>query len=157
MITIPFISIEDTGADNEGEVYVDGVEVDDTEWFGNLEKIQADFPQEFVCPKSDYLLTNVEFDPQGKPVSVTRIGDIANANDRGSFMLHLHSADFQGQNSLQVKLILHWSPKPAANDAIAQKNQANIAAFKEQERAAYEKAYVETVRDRVEVASRITS
>ena len=34
MVTIPFISIDGTDADNEGEVYVDGVEVDDSEWFG---------------------------------------------------------------------------------------------------------------------------
>lgn len=156
MITIPFISVEDTGADNEGEVYVDGVEVDDSEWFGNLEKIQADFPQEFVCPKSDYQLTNVEFDPQGKPVSVSRRGGIANAGNRATFLLHLDSADFQGQNSLQVKLVLHWSPQPGANDAIAMKNKENIASFKEKEKAAYEKAFVETVRERVEVASRIT-
>ena len=59
----------DTDADNEGEVYVDGVEVDNSEFLGSLEKIQADFPQEFVCPKADYELTNVEFDPQGKPVT----------------------------------------------------------------------------------------
>jgi hypothetical protein len=157
IVTIPFISIEGTGADNEGEVYVDGVEVDDSEWFGNLEKIQADFPQELVCPRSDYELTNVEFDPQGKPVSVSRRSGISNVNARAMFMLHLDSADFQGQNSLQVKLILHWSPKPAANDAIALKNKENLASFKERERAAYEKALVETVRDRVEVASKITA
>lgn len=157
MVTIPFISIDDTGADNEGEVYVDGVEVDDSEWFGNLEKIQADFPQEFVCPKSDYELTNAEFDPQGKPVTVSRRGAIGNANGRATFMLHLDSADFQGQNSLQVKLILHWSPRAGANDAIALKNKENVALFKEKEKAAYENAFVETVRDRVEVASRIRS
>ena len=48
-VTIPFVSVEDTDADNEGEVYADGVEVDDSEWFGNLEKIQADFPIDVVC------------------------------------------------------------------------------------------------------------
>ncbi|MGA9188732.1 MAG: hypothetical protein WB014_09300 [Methanosarcina sp.] len=157
MITIPFISVEDTGADNEGEVYVDGVEMDDSEWFGNLEKIQADFLQEFVCPKSDYQLTNVECDPQGKPVNVSRRGGITNVNDRASFVVHLDSADFQGQNSLQMKLILHWSPKSGANDTIVQKNKENVASFKEKEKAEYEKAFVETVRDRVEVASKITS
>ncbi len=156
MVTIPFVSIEGTGADNEDEVYVNGVEVDDTEWFGNLEKIQADFPQEFVSPKANYQLTNVEFDPQGKPVSLSSRGNINNSNDRGSFTLHLDSADFQGQNSLQVKLILHWSPKPGANDEIVQKNAANLANFKEAEKTAYERAFVETVRDRVNVASRIT-
>ena len=69
MVTIPFISIDDTGADNEGEVYKDGIEVNDTEWGGSLEKIQADFKQEFICPKANYILTNVEFDPQGFPVT----------------------------------------------------------------------------------------
>ena len=155
-ITIPFVSIEGTNADNEGEVYVNGVEVDDSEWFGNLEKIQADFPQEFICPKANYQLTNVEFDPEGKPVTLSRRSNINNSGDRASFVVHLDSADFQGQNSLQVKLILHWSPKPGANDEIAQKNAANLASFKQAEKAAYEKAYVETVRDRVNIASRIT-
>lgn len=157
IITIPFISIDGTGADNEGEVYVDGIESDDSEFLGSLEKIQADFPQEFVSPKSDYQLTNVEFDPQGKPVTLSRRGDIAQTNDRARFTVHLDSADFQGQNSLQVKLVLHWSPTPAANDAIAAKNRENVAAFKERERAEYEKAMIDTIRDRVEVASRIKS
>jgi hypothetical protein len=156
-VTIPFISIEGTGADNEGEVYVDGVEVDDSEWGGSLEKIKCDFTQEFVSPKSNYELTSVEFDPEGKPVSVSRKNAIVNTNDRASFVLHLHSADFQGQNSIQIKLILHWSPKAGANDAIMQKNNENIANFKAQEKAAYEKAYIETVKDRVTLASKITT
>ena len=157
IVTIPFISIEGTDADNEGEVYKDGVEVDDSEWFGNLEKIQADFPQEFVSPKSGYELMNVEFDPQGKPVQVSRRGGITNGGGKASFTLHLDSADFQGQNSIQVKLTLHWSPAPGANDAIVQKNKDNLAAFKEKEKAEYEKAYVENVKDRVTKASKITT
>jgi hypothetical protein len=155
LITIPFISIEDTNADNEGEVYVDGVEVDDSEWFGNLEKIQADFVQEFVSPKANYELSNIEVDPQGKPVSVSRRGAIASIGDRATFILHLDSADFQGQNSIQIKLVLHWSPKAGANDEIVAKNKENLASFKEAERAAYEKAYVETVKERVTIASKI--
>jgi hypothetical protein len=155
MVTIPFVSVEGTGADNEGEVYVDGVEADDSEWFGSLEKIQADFAQEFVCPKASYQLSNVEFDPQGKPVTVSRKGPITNAGEKASFVLHLDTADFQGQNSLQLKLVLHWSPQPGANDAIVAKNRENLASFKEAEKAAHEKAYVETVKERVTVASRI--
>ena len=31
MVTIPFISVDGTDADNEGEVYKDGVEVDNSE------------------------------------------------------------------------------------------------------------------------------
>ena len=159
MVTIPFISIDGTDAENKGEVYVDGVEADNSEWFGltTLEKIQSDFPQEFVTPKANYQLENVEFDPEGKPVSVSRKGHITNANDRASFVLHLHSADFQGQNSIEIKVILHWSPNAGANDAIVQKNNDNIASYKAQEKAAYEKAFVETVKERVTLASKIIS
>jgi hypothetical protein len=156
VVTIPFISVEHN-ADNEGEVYVDGVEQDNSEWFGELEKIQCDFPQEFVCPKSNYFLSNVEFDPQGKPVSCSRKGAIANSDAKAAFTLHLDSADYQGQNSLQVKLTLHWSPTEAANAAIKAQNDAKLAEFKEAERQEYAKAYVETVKDRVTVASKITS
>jgi hypothetical protein len=151
MVTIPFISVAG-GADNEGEVYVDGVEADDSEWFGELEKIQADFAQQFVCPKANHMLTHVEFDPLGRPVSASHRGTLPSD---GSFTLHLDSADFQGQNSIQVKLILHWAPKPGANDAIAAKNAELLAAFKEAERAAYQKAYIETVKERVTIASKI--
>ena len=157
MVTIPFISVDGTNADNEGEVYADGVEVDDSEFLGSQERIQADFPQQFVCPKSDYELQNVEFDPGGKPVSVSRKGGIVNASGQASFTLHLDSADFQGQNSIEVKLVLHWSPLAAANAAIKQKNEEGLAAFKEQERAAYQKAFVETVKDRVTIASKIVA
>jgi hypothetical protein len=157
LVTIPFISIEGTGADSEGEVYVDGVEQDNSEWFGNLEKIQADFTQEVVSPRANYELTNVEFDPMGNAVSLSRKGQIQNSNEKASFVIHLDSADFRGQNTIQAKLILHWAPQASANDAIVQKNKENIAAFKAAERAAYEKAYIETVKDRVNIASKIQS
>jgi hypothetical protein len=155
--TIPFISIEGTDADNEGEVYVDGVEADNSEWFGlgSLEKIQSDFLQEFVAPKANFELTNVEIDPQGKPVMASRKGAITNSGEKANFVLHLNSADFQGQNSIQMKLILHWSPTAGANSDIVVKNQANLVNFKAAEKAAYEKAYVETVKERVTLASQI--
>lgn len=157
IITIPFISVEGTGADNEDEVYIDGVEADDSEWFGSLEKIQADFAQEFVCSRANFELANVEFDPQGQPVQVSRNTTITNLNNKSSFGLHLDSADFQGKNSIQVKVVLHWAPNAAANDIAIQKNKENIANFKEAEKKAYEKAYIETVKDRVTTASKINS
>ncbi|MGL6234669.1 MAG: hypothetical protein ACRC20_04935 [Segniliparus sp.] len=157
IVTIPFISIEGTDADNEGEVYVDGVEADNSEWFGTLEKIQSDFLQEFVAAKANYELTGVEFDSQGKPVTASRKGPIANSGEKASFVLHLNSADFQGQNSLTLKLVLHWSPRAGANSDIVAKNEANLASFKAAEKAAYERAYVESVKERVTLASQITT
>ncbi|MET0542258.1 MAG: hypothetical protein ABWZ88_10930 [Variovorax sp.] len=156
-VTVPFVSIEDTGADNEGEVYRDGVEVDDSEWFGNLEKIQADFPIECVCPRGNYVLENVELDGAGKPVTASRRGDIVNGDSRATFTLHLDSADFQGQNSVMVQMTLHWTPAPGANDAAIQKNKDNVAAFKAREAAEYQKAFVENARERVKLMHQIRS
>ncbi len=154
MVTIPFISVLND-ADNEDEVYVNGVEVDDSEFMGSLEKIQPDFPQEFVCAKAGYQLASVEFDPQGKPVVASIAGSITNTDSKATFTLHLDSADFEGKNSVQVKLTLHWSPGPGANDDIIQKNKTNTAAFKSREKAEFEKAMVEAVKERVDLASRI--
>ncbi|MGW9629658.1 hypothetical protein ACWGST_03080 [Agromyces sp. NPDC055520] len=155
VVTIPFISIEGTDADNENEVYQHGVEVDDSEFLGNLEKIQADFPIECVCPRGDYVLQNVEFDGMGKPVSASRSGAIANSDNRSTFTLHLDSADFQGQNSVQVQLTLHWSPAAGANDEAIQKNKENVAQFKAREAAEYQKAFVENARQRVKLMHQI--
>ena len=157
MVTIPFISVDGTNADNEGEVYKDGVEVDKSEFLGSTEKIQCDFKQEFICPKEKHLLTNVEFDPQGMPVLAAQEGGINNVNGKGSFTLRLKSADFQGQNSLQLKLILHWTPEDGANDKINQENESKLAEFKAKEKAEYEKAYIENVRERVDKASKIVT
>jgi hypothetical protein len=157
IVTIPFVSVDNTGADKEGEVYVDGIEASQDEFQGIEEHIQCDFEQEFVAPRSNYSLSDVEFDPQGKPVSVTRKGDIRYEGDRSKFTLHLHSADFQGQSTIEIQLILHWSPSKEANDAIKQKNADALSSFKQAERQAYAKAMVEAAKERVTLASKIQS
>jgi hypothetical protein len=154
-ITIPFIALEG-GADNSGEVYVSGEESDNTEWFADMERILAVFPQVFICSKAKHELKNVEFNTQGKPVVVSR-GNITNSEDRASFDLNLNYADFEGQNSIPIELILHWSPKPEANADIITKNAELLANTTEREKAAYEKAYIDTVKERVTFASRITT
>jgi hypothetical protein len=155
VVTIPFIPVSHE-PDNEGEIYEHGIEADNHEFMAELEQIQADFRQEFVCPKANHQLANVEFDPQGQPVLVSR-SLIDNSTTPPSFNLHLASADFAGQNNLQIKLILHWAPTAAANEEIIKKNDENLGAFKAEQRAAYERAYVEAARERVKLASKIVS
>jgi hypothetical protein len=156
IVTIPFISIDGTDADNEGEVYVNGVESDDSELFGHQERIRSQFRQEFVCSRLDYQLADVEFDAQGKPVSVSRVSTIDNsAPPRAQFTLNLDSADFQGQNSLQVRLILHWAPLASANAEIDAKNKALQEQFKAAEREAFHKAAIETLKERVNEISKL--
>jgi len=49
------------------------------------------------------------------------------------------------------------SPTGAANDALKAKNAENLASFKEQERKEYEKSYMESVKERVTMASKIAT
>ena len=102
----------------------------------------------------DYQLADVSFDAQGKPVSVSRATAIDNsALPKASFTLNLDSADFQGQNSLQVRLILHWAPLESADQAIEAKNSALQTQFNAAEKQAFEKAAVEALKERVDVIS----
>jgi len=154
-VTIPFISVGNVSADKKGEVYVLGVESDNNEFLAKLEKIKFEFPMQFISPKPDYELSNIEFDAVGLPVTASRKGSIQSVNGRASFTLRLDSANFQGRDNIQIKLTLHWSPNEAANAEITEKNRDKIDEFKVAEKEAYESAYIETVKDRVNAISNI--
>jgi hypothetical protein len=156
-VTIPFISVGDVSADKKGEVYVNGVESDNNEFRAKLERIQHEFPMQFVSPKPNYELTNVEFDSLGLPVLASRKGPFTNENNRASFTLNLDSVNFQGQDSIKINLILHWSPNEDANADVVAVNKENLENFKAEEKEAYESAFLETVKDRVNAASNITT
>ena len=61
----------------------------------------------------------------------------------------------RARTTFALQLTLHWTPRANANDAINAKNKENVEQFKEEERAAYEKAYVEAVKDRVTAISKL--
>lgn len=153
VVTLPFQS--DDGADREGEVYINGREMDNGELFGQTEHITCDFKIDCICPKGNYVLTDVEFDSRGLPVVASRRGDISNLNDKASFWLHLDSVDFRGQDSVQVKLNLIWSPAQGANDDIIKKNKENLESFSAKEALEYQKAYVENAKERIKLTHKI--
>ena len=95
MVTIPFISIEG-GADNEGEVYNDGVEVDNNEWFGDLEKIQCGLRPGVRLPKGALRSRRRRVRPPGQALVPSRRGPIANADGKARFVLHLEFRRFPG-------------------------------------------------------------
>lgn len=160
-ISIPFVPVGG-GADNRDEIYVLGRESDDNDegflWTsGDREYIQYQFNRSFICKKAGYQLSDVEFDPGGYPVMVSRISAIDNSlSGKASFTLQLDSADFQGQNSIPITVILHWQPTNSLVEKITSLNLEKLEDFKEEEREAYESAYIESARDRVNAASNIT-
>ena len=157
-VSIPFVSADGTDADNEGEAYENGVEVDkdDFLWIdGDEEHIQTTFTQTVYAPKVDYVLTSVSCSTAAS--ARLSIPNMDLSGNPATFDLHLDYVDFKGQPTIEVALTLHWSPTKEANEAIKQKNSDNQESFKARERAEYEKAYVEGVKDRVTLASKIAT
>jgi hypothetical protein len=68
----------------------------------------------------------------------------------------LSSVDFQGENSIKVQLLLFWHPTDAANEEIKAKNETNTASFKSKEEIENKRAFVESVKERVTLESKIT-
>lgn len=158
-VTLPFIADNPEGADKD-EVYVNGIESDGNNegGTGNLEKIIADFPFKFVSPKPNHELKNVEFDSLGMPATASIVKNtLVNADGEASFTLHLNTINFEGKNGIQINLTLHWEPDSDANKAIDKENEENVENFKAEEKTAYETAYLETVKDRINAVSNITA
>lgn len=157
-ITIPLVPI-DGGADNKGEIYVDGVESDgNTEGWGSgyLERIKHIFAQRFVCQAPGYALSAVEFDAMGNPVSVSLHSQIESLpGSEARFDLKVDSVDFGGRNSVQVGVVLHWLPTAELIRELEATNRTKSADFREDEKRAFEAAFIETARERIEAASTI--
>lgn len=160
-VTIPFIATNDEGAGKD-EVYVDGEESDGnnegTFGSGDFETIQANFPLEFVSPKANHELKQVEFEAMGKPVTASIVANtLKSVGGQASFELHLDTVNFEGSNSVQINLTLHWEPNSDANKEIDAQNLANTDNFKAAEKTAFENAYLETIKDRINAVSNITA
>jgi hypothetical protein len=154
-LTIPFLPIGD-GADNSGEVYRDGVEENDEETWGSLERIQADFPQTMYCAKPNHELAAVELRPtDAVQLSVRNLQNEPGSASKATFTLHLDLVSFNGQPQLNVPMVLHWVPNAIANSEVdatikeIETNRTNAM------RAEVEKAFVEAVRERVTAVSKI--
>lgn len=154
-LTIPFLAV-DGGADNRGEVYRDGVEENDEEFWGSLEKIQADFPQTVICAKPNHTLAAVELRPtDAVQLSVHDLVNLPGPESRATFRVHLDLVSFNGQPQLNVPMVLHWAPNDNANaeiDATIKEIETNRTNAM---RAETEKAFVEAVKDRTTAISKI--
>lgn len=154
-LTIPFLPVGG-GADNRGEVYRDGVEENDEETWGSLERIQADFPQTVTCAKPNHELAAVELRPtDAVQLSVRNLQNEGGSASKATFTVHLDLVSFNGQPQLNVPMVLHWVPNANANaeiDATIKEIETNRTNAM---RAEVEKAFVETVRERVTAVSRI--
>jgi hypothetical protein len=153
-ISIPLQQAPGSSSLDSDDTYKDGVEID-TEIFDDArEKIIADFSFVFTAPQSGYTLANVEYDTTGSVVTLDDNG-ITQEGSVATVKVHLSFANFQGRKSMDIQANLTWIPDPTMNAGIEEQNIANMANFDAQTEAANRKAYVESAKERIKLASGI--
>jgi len=152
-ITIPFVGID---TDETDEAYTDGYNAGGFLDSGGT--IQADFDQRAMFATPGFTLSAVEVDPQGADASLSIAAlQSTDGSSSGSFTIHLNYVNWNGQNQLPVKMTLHWTPSQAVRDAATAQYNARMADYTNEKARRYKEAFYNAARERIKLASEITS
>jgi len=154
VVTIPFVG-KDT--DDNDQAYTNGSETEVAGMFDETEHIESNFPQEVMCELANHKLAHVELDPAGADAQLSVLnGLIENVTGTAKykFTIHLDYVHFHERDSIPVKVKLTWEPEQNLA-AIKAANDARQNEYTEKVRQAGEKAFFESARERVKLASRI--
>jgi hypothetical protein len=152
-ITIPFVGID---TDETDEAYTDGYNPGG--FLDSSGSIQADFNQRAMFATPGYTLTAVEVDPQGADASLSVAAlQSADGASSGSFTIHLNYVNWNGQSQLPVKMTLHWDPGQAVRDAVTAQYNARMTDYTNEKARRYKEAFYSAARERIKLASAITS
>src|SRR5439155_11832185 len=112
-------------------------------------------------PAPYYALTSVniiksprETNPDKDPPEVSAQTPVTDPGG-GKFQIVLVSVNFQENPSIQFELELTWDLSQGAKDAAQAAYKQKVAEFQERERREVHRQYVELVRERIKLASRI--
>lgn len=155
---IPFEpATEDTNESDLDEDYQRGIEVGRDVNENEPERIRWKFPApKAVCDLPGYDFEAIEFDYGGRNLRLAYELESNLSPGEVRFEVQVEHVNFQGQRSLPVTAKLHWMPRAAFVKELEAKNLAAADKHKEETRRAHEKAFVDTARDRINKASRVT-
>lgn len=156
-IDISFVQTsEDEGDKDEG--YTNGKEEDTDFNEGDIETIQADFPQTVISQQAGYMLQKVSFDTSGGDIQLS-VKDLTQApnSTEAKFTVHVNHVNFRGSSPIRVMAKLTWMPDATIVKDIEDQNKANVSAFTARLEQEYRKEFVEAAKERIKLASRIRS
>jgi len=159
-IKIPFVpKTEDTlPEDDMDEAYRDGKEVNLDTNEGSPERIQANFHDlSAECGQPNYRYGRIDFDYGGHDIQVSLRDVVEDPVGKVSFGIHLDHVNFRNAAPLVITANVTWEPTDEAIAKIDAENLTNSSKFSEATRVAFEKAFVEAARERIDKASRIES
>ncbi|MEP6592284.1 MAG: hypothetical protein ABJC51_01260 [Acidobacteriota bacterium] len=153
-LSIPFVGLDTDDTDNQ---YTDGTETESGGLFDATEHIQADFEQRVTYAQPGFTLTSVDLDPQGSDalLSVRNLSS-ADGSSAAVFTIHLNYVNWNGQNQIPLKVVLHWEPSKPVRDAITAEYNSRMTAYSHEKARRYKEAFYTAARERIKLASGIT-
>ena len=153
-LSIPFVGKDTDDTDNQ---YTDGTETESGGLFDATEHIQADFDQHVTYSQPGYTLNSVDLDPQGSDalLSVRNLAS-TNGSSAATFTIHLNYVNWNGQNQIPLKAVLHWEPSESVRSAVTTEYNSRLALYNNEKARRYKEAFYEAARERIKLASNIT-
>jgi hypothetical protein len=154
VVTIPFVG-KDT--DDNDQAYTNGSETEVAGMFDETEHIESNFPQEVMCELANHRLAHVDLDAAGADAKLSILNGLVEpvpGTAKYKFTIHLDYVHFHERDSIPVKVKLTWEPEQDLA-AIKAANDANQKNYTEKVRQAGEKAFFDSARERVKLASKI--
>lgn len=161
--TIPFIT--DDGADKD-EPFNNGREVN-TE-FGEDEGDHVTYQFEvrgIIPPKAGLVFDSIQVDTQGQTVQISYLDkpwEPRDGNDEPAnippynFRINLDSVNFGGKDKIDVIFKVKWKASHETLEKLKEQYKTDMAKFNEKEKQAGEKAFIDSVKERIKFASEIT-
>ncbi|HKZ04237.1 MAG TPA: hypothetical protein VJU81_02100 [Methylomirabilota bacterium] len=160
-IEIPFVPrTQDTDPNEDmDEIYEDGKEyVTEDVNEDKEEKIESNFSG-FVaaCDQAGYQYgSSIQFDYGGNDIRLSILTLVEEQPGRIRFGVHVDHVNFRNVSPLRVKAKVTWRPTADTVTAINAQNKANVDRFNEQTRLAFQRAFVDAARDRINKAGSVT-
>jgi hypothetical protein len=104
-----------------------------------------------------FTLTAVDLDPQGSDALLS-VHNLASGEgtSAGTFTIHLDYVNWNGQNQIPLKAVLHWEPSASARDAMTAEYNARLTSYNNEKARRYKEAFYAAARERIKLASGIT-
>jgi hypothetical protein len=157
-IDIPFVpATKDTEPDEDmDEAYRDGVEVNTDTNEGNPERVKWEFSGfRSACDIASYEFRDVEFDYGGQDVRLELGAVDTSMPGEVGFDIKVRHINFRNNPNVRVTAKVNWGPSKKLVDEADAKNLAAVSKFNAETKSAYEKAFIDAARERINQASRV--
>lgn len=153
-LNLPFHGLDTDDTDN---AYTDGSETE-VGAIDEMEHIDPNYPVEVSFATPGFTLVRVDPDPQGNDaiLSIRELTSL-DGSSTGHFVVHLNYIHWHDSSSINIKVTLNWAPgKKLVEDTNAEYNRRKDLYNVEKARR-YKEAFYKASRDRIKLASKITS